>query len=51
MVVRWQDIIDEFDLSAHFDRNAKEIGGVAISDATSGMIRLLTAPVDRAQDC
>ena len=51
VVVRGRDTIDEFQLSAHFDRSAKEIGGVEIPDATSGLIRLLNASVGRCQDC
>ena len=46
-----QDNVDAFGLSPYFDLDTNEIGAVAISDAKSGLIRLLTAPVGRSQDC
>ena len=51
VVVHGQDTVDTVGLSAYFDLDANEIGAVAISDAKSGLIRLLTAPVGRSQDC
>ena len=51
VVVHGQDTVHPFGLSAYFDLDANEIGAVAISDAKSGLIRLLTAPVGRSQDC
>jgi len=51
VVVDGNETIDQFGLSAYFDLDANEVGAVAISDAKSGLIRLLNAPVGRSQDC
>lgn len=51
VVVHGRDTVDTVGLSAYFDLDANEIGAVAISDAKSGLIRLVTAPVGRSQDC
>lgn len=51
VVVYGQNAVDTSGLSAYFDLDANGIGAVAISDAKSGQIRLLTAPVGRSQDC
>lgn len=51
VVVDGQDTVDQYGLSAYFDLDSAEIGAVAISDAKSGLIRLLNAPVGRSQDC
>lgn len=46
-----QDTVAQFGLRAYFDLDANEVGGVAISDAKTGLIRLLNAPVGVSQDC
>ena len=51
VVVHGQDTVDTVGLSAYFDLDANEIGAVAISDAKSGLIRLVAAPVGGSQDC
>ena len=51
VVVHGQDTVDTVGRSAYFDLDANGIGAVAISEAKSGLIRLVTAPVGRSQDC
>ncbi len=51
VVVDGRDTADQYGLSAYFDLDANQSGGVAISDPKTGLVRLLNAPVSRSQDC